>query len=82
MMLKIYKVMKTMVIFRPCLSLDVTVLADHLKNCAKNASYQSKTIQNDIFEMLGGMITEKIWLKLNSFQLFVLKCKMLHQLSK
>ena len=35
------------------LSLDVTVLADHLKNCAKNASYQSKTIQNDIFEMLG-----------------------------
>ena len=38
-----------------CESSD-TVLADHLKNCAKNASYRSKTIQNDIIVILGGMI--------------------------
>ena len=37
-----------------------TVLDDHFKNCAKMASYRSKTIQNDIIEVLGSMITEKI----------------------
>ena len=35
-----------------------TVLAEHLSKCAKNATYRSKTTQNDIIDILGGMITD------------------------
>ena len=33
-------------------------LADRFSKCARNATYCSKTIQNEIIEVLGGMITE------------------------
>ena len=42
-----------------------TVLAEHLSKCAKNATYRSKTTQNDIIDSLGGMITEKVVAEVN-----------------
>ena len=36
-----------------------TVLAEHLSKCAKNATYRSKTTQNDIIDILGGMISSR-----------------------
>ena len=35
-------------------------LADHFSKCARNATYLSKTNQNEIIEVLGGMTTEAI----------------------
>ena len=37
-----------------------SVLAEHFNNCARNATYRSKTTQNEIIEVLGGMILETI----------------------
>ena len=37
-----------------------TALAEHLSKCARNATYRSKTTQNEIIEIRGGMITETI----------------------
>ena len=37
-----------------------TVLADHLSKCPKNASYISKTTQNDLIVCCGEIISEKI----------------------
>ena len=37
-----------------------TVLAKHLQSCARNATYHSKTTQNEIVDVLGSMITETI----------------------
>ena len=36
-----------------------TALAEHFSKCAKNATYRSKTTQNEVIEILGGMITEQ-----------------------
>ena len=36
------------------------ILGDHLKNCAKNASYISKTTQNDLINCCGQVISQKI----------------------
>ena len=36
------------------------VLCDHLNNCAKNASYISKTTQNELINCFGQLITERI----------------------
>ena len=47
-----------------------TVLAEHLSKCAKNATYRSKTTQNDIIEILGGMITEKVVAEVNEAKFF------------
>ena len=47
-----------------------TVLAEHLSKCAKNATYRSKTTQNDIIEILGGMITEKVVAEVNEANFF------------
>ena len=47
-----------------------TVLAEHLSKCAKNANYRSKTTQNDIIDILGGMITEKVVAKVNEAKHF------------
>lgn len=51
-----------------------TVLNDHFKNCAKNVSYRSKTVQNDIIEILGGMITEKIVHEVAEAKFFSIMC--------
>ena len=37
-----------------------TLLQEHLKNCPKNASYISKTTQNDLIKSCGQVITDKI----------------------
>ena len=37
-----------------------TALADHLWNCPKNASYISKTTQNELINCCGKIITEQI----------------------
>lgn len=37
-----------------------TVLSEHMGSCNKNASYRSKTAQNEIINILGDMITETI----------------------
>ena len=37
-----------------------TALADHLRNCPKNASYISKTTQNELINCCGEIITEQI----------------------
>lgn len=36
------------------------VLAEYFSKCARNATYRSKTTQNEIIQILGGMITEII----------------------
>ena len=35
-------------------------LAEHFSKCARNATYRSKTTQNEIIEFLDGTITETI----------------------
>ncbi|KAL5487067.1 hypothetical protein EMCRGX_G019626 [Ephydatia muelleri] len=47
-----------------------TVLAEHLSKCAKKATYCSKMTQNDIIDILGGMITEKVISRVNEAKLF------------
>lgn len=47
-----------------------TALAEHLSKCARNATYRSKTTQNDIIEILGGMITETILAEVNEARFF------------
>ena len=47
-----------------------TVLAEHLSKCAKKATYRSKMTQNDIIDILGGMITEKVISRVNEAKLF------------
>ena len=44
-------------------------LADHFSKCAKHATYHSKTTQNEIIEVLGGMITEAIIAEVNKAKL-------------
>ena len=43
-----------------CDAASDAALAEHLSKCARNATYCSKTTQNEIIEVLGGMITETI----------------------
>ena len=45
-------------------------LADHFSKCAKNATYTSKTTQNEIIEVFGGMITEAIIAEVNEAMFF------------
>ena len=51
-------------LFIECLSLRVkagdTVLENHLKTCAKNASYVSKTTQNDLIKCCGDVILKRL----------------------
>jgi len=46
------------------------VLADHLLNCAQNASYISPVIQNDIIEVCNDIIVDELVSKVNSAQCF------------
>ena len=59
-----------MVTTKPCFDAGDTVLAEHLSKCAKNATYRSKTTQNDIIDMLGSMITEKVITGINEAKFF------------
>lgn len=47
-----------------------TALAEHRSKCARNASHHSKTTQNDIIEILGGMLTETILREVNEARFF------------
>ena len=46
------------------------VLAEYFSKCARNATYRSKTTQNAIIEVLGGMITEAIIAEVNEAKFF------------
>ena len=46
------------------------VLADHFSECARNATYHSKTTQNEIIEVLGGMTTEATIAEVNEAKFF------------
>ena len=46
------------------------VLEQHLKNCSKNASYISKTSQNDLISCCGQFITELVVRKIKENQFF------------
>ena len=46
------------------------LLEQHLKNCSKNASYFSKTSQNDLISCCGQFITELIVRKIKENQFF------------
>ena len=48
-----------------------TVIAEHLSKCAKNATYCSKTTQNDIIDILGSMITDKVVARVNEAKFFL-----------
>lgn len=56
-----------------CSAGDAT-LAQHFSKCARNATYHSKTTQNEIIEVLGGMITEKIVANVNEAKFFAVIC--------
>ena len=45
-------------------------LADHFSECARNATYRSKTTQNEIIEVLGGGITEATIGEVNEAKFF------------
>ena len=45
-------------------------LAEHLSKCAKNATYCSKTTQNDIINTMGGMIREKVIARVNEAKFY------------
>ena len=53
-----------------------------LRYVLKNVSYRSKTIQNDIIEILGSMITEKIVQEVAEAKFFSIICDEVQQLSK
>ena len=57
---------------------------EHLKNCGKNASYVSKTIQNELISCCGDKILEQVFSeeKVNSFQFWLMKHQMLQIRSK
>ena len=62
-------------------------LKQHFCKCARNATYDSGTTQNEIIDVLGGMITETVIAELNeatanSFLSYVMKFKMQLQQSK
>ena len=61
---------KTLLEFR-CDAGD-TALADHFSKFARNATYRSKTTQNDIIEILGGMIIEKIVAEVTEAKFFAI----------
>ena len=42
-----------------------SVLHDHLENVPKNATYRSKTIQNEVISVIGTLITEKLVSRVN-----------------
>ena len=46
-----------------------TVVA--LSKCARNVTYRSKATQDDIIDILGGMITEKVIARVNETKFFV-----------
>ena len=46
------------------------VLEQHLKTCSKNASYISKTSQNDLISCCGQFITELVVRKIKESQFF------------
>ena len=45
-------------------------LKEHLENAPRNATYHSKTIQNEIIETVGGYILSKIVAEVNSSKMF------------
>ena len=47
-----------------------TALAEHFSKCARNATYRSKTTQNEVIEILGGIITESIIAEVNEAKFF------------
>ena len=49
-----------------------SVLAEHFKNCARNATYRSKTTQNEIIEVLGGKILETIIAQVKEARFFAI----------
>ena len=49
-----------------------TTLTEHFIECARNATYRSKTIQNDILEILGSMVTEKILVEVSTAKFFAI----------
>ena len=49
-----------------------TILSKHLKECSKNSSYRTKTTQNDIINVIGGMITEKIVTEVKEVKYFTI----------
>ena len=46
------------------------MLEQHLKNCSRNASYISKTSQNDLISFCGQFITELVVRKIKENQFF------------
>ena len=48
------------------------MLAEHFKNCTRNATYRSKTTQNEIIEVLGGMILETIIAQVKEARFFAI----------
>ena len=49
---------------------DTAVASEYLSKCAKNVTYRSKVTQNDIIDILGGMITEKVVARVNETKFF------------
>ncbi|KAJ3649397.1 hypothetical protein Zmor_021144 [Zophobas morio] len=48
------------------------ILLDHVNNCAKNASYISKSTQNDLIDSCGELITNKIVNKIKKSKYFTI----------
>nr|CAI5841335.1 unnamed protein product [Callosobruchus analis] len=48
------------------------ILADHISSCGKNASYISKTTQNELIQCCGALITDTIVNKIKKARLFTI----------
>lgn len=50
------------------------ILADHLENCGQNSSYRSKTIQNEVIDVLGDMKRGSILKEVKNAKYFSVLC--------
>ena len=59
-----------MALLQFCVQSGDKVLSDHLKSASGNATYTSKTIQNELIEICGDIIRDKILAKIRQAKYF------------
>ena len=50
------------------------ILASHLKDCSKNATYTSKTTQNDLIQAIGDQLRDKLLLEIKNAKWYSILC--------
>lgn len=50
------------------------ILANHLKDCSRNATYTSKTTQNDLIQAIGDQLRDKLLLEIKNAKWYSILC--------